>query len=66
MSHFNTGVNVYVPVGGYNPDDIINRGRNYWSFVPTFSYTFLHPKRGHENFRDHRLHGEYREQRYAL
>lgn len=48
MSHFSSGVNVYIPVGGYNPDDIINRGRNYWSFVPTFSYTWLHPKRGHE------------------
>lgn len=48
MSHFSTGVNLYVPVGGYDSNDIINRGRNYWSTVPTATYTWLHPKRGHE------------------
>jgi hypothetical protein len=48
MSHISTGINVYVPVGGYDPNDIINRGRNYWSTVPFTTYTWLHPKRGHE------------------
>lgn len=47
-AHFSGGMNVYVPVSGYDPNDTINRGRNYWSTVPTFSYTWLDPKRGHE------------------
>ena len=47
-SHVSAGLNVYVPVGAYDEDRIINLGRNYWSFDPIVTYTWLHPKRGHE------------------
>jgi hypothetical protein len=47
-SHLSTGVTLYIPVGGYSPDDIINRGRNYWSTTPTATYTWLNPKKGTE------------------
>ena len=46
--HTNVGMNVYAPTGYYNPDSIINLGRNYWSFDPTVTFTWLHPERGHE------------------
>jgi hypothetical protein len=46
--HTNVGLNVYAPTGAYDDDDIINMGRNYWSFDPTLTFTWLHPKRGHE------------------
>jgi hypothetical protein len=46
--HTNVGLNVYAPTGYYNPDSIINLGRNYWSFDPTLTFTWLHPERGHE------------------
>jgi hypothetical protein len=47
-SHFSTGLNEYVPAGSYDASRIINTGRNYWSTTPTFSYTYLNPKKGHE------------------
>jgi hypothetical protein len=46
--HVSTGLSVYVPVGAYDEDRSINLGRNYWSFDPVVTYTWLHPKRGHE------------------
>jgi len=47
-SHVSAGLNVYVPVGAYDEDRIINLGRNYWSFDPVGTFTWLHPERGHE------------------
>ena len=47
-SHISAGINVYIPVGAYDADRIINLGRNYWSFDPVVTYTWLDPKRGHE------------------
>jgi len=46
--HVSAGLTVYLPVGGYDEDRIINLGRNYWSFDPLVTYTWLDPKRGHE------------------
>lgn len=46
--NFSLGCNIFVPIGSYSADRIINLGRNYWSFDPTFAFTWLHPKRGHE------------------
>ena len=47
-SHFTAGLNEYVPSGFYNPNQLVNTGRNYWSTTPIFSYTYLNPKKGHE------------------
>ena len=47
-SHLSAGLSVYVPVGAYDEDRIINLGRNYWSSDPIATYTWLHPERGHE------------------
>jgi hypothetical protein len=47
-SHFSAGMTIYAPTGAYDEDRIINLGRNYWSFDPLVTYTWLHPKRGHE------------------
>jgi len=46
--HLSLGLSVYAPVGAYDEDRIINLGRNYWSFDPIATYTWLHPERGHE------------------
>ena len=47
-SHISAGFNVYIPVGAYDADRIMSLGRNYWSFDPVVTYTWLDPKRGHE------------------
>ena len=46
--HVSTGLTVFLPLGAYDEDRIVNLGRNYWSFDPLVTYTWLHPKRGHE------------------
>ena len=46
--HLTTALNIYAPTGAYSKDRMINLGRNYWSFDPTVSYTWLDSKRGHE------------------
>ncbi|MGR9036057.1 MAG: SphA family protein [Gammaproteobacteria bacterium] len=39
---------VFMPTGYYNADEIVNLGRNYWSFDTIAGLTWLHPTRGHE------------------
>ncbi len=46
--NYSFGLGIYIPNGSYDADDFINLGRNYWSLDPTFSFTWLHPERGHE------------------
>jgi hypothetical protein len=46
--HIAGGLTIFLPVGSYEAGRIINLGRNYWSFDPTVTYTWLDPKRGHE------------------
>lgn len=45
--HWAAGLDVYLPVGSYDEDDIANTGRNYWTFEPVFAFTYL-DKRGIE------------------
>ena len=47
-NHVSAGLSIYTPTGAYDEDRIINLGRNYWSFDPLATYTWLHPQRGHE------------------
>jgi hypothetical protein len=39
---------VFTPSGYYDGDNIINLGRNYWSFDTVAGVTWLHPTGGHE------------------
>jgi hypothetical protein len=39
---------VFMPSGYYNENEIVNLGRNYWSFDTLVGLTWLHPTRGHE------------------
>ncbi len=45
--HFGAGIDVKVPTGSYSRFDIANIGRNYWTFEPTFAFTYLN-KYGYE------------------
>lgn len=39
---------VFVPSGYYDHNEIVNLGRNHWSFDTIAGMTWLHPTRGHE------------------
>jgi len=39
--HWAVGLDVYVPIGEYDKDDIANVGRNYWTFEPVAAATYL-------------------------
>ena len=39
--HYVAGVDIYVPVGSYDENDMANLGRNYWTFEPLFAATYL-------------------------
>ncbi|WP_022947382.1 SphA family protein [Methylohalobius crimeensis] len=39
---------VFMPSGFYDKDEIVNLGRNHWSFDTIVGLTWLHPTRGHE------------------
>lgn len=39
---------VFMPTGYYEAGDLVNLGRNHWSFDTVAGLTWLHPTRGHE------------------
>jgi hypothetical protein len=39
--HVSTGVDIYLPTGDYDDDRLANIGRNYWTFEPLISLTYL-------------------------
>jgi len=39
---------VFMPTGYYKAGDLVNLGRNHWSFDTIAGLTWLHPTRGHE------------------
>lgn len=39
--HWAAGIDVYVPVGAYDEDEIANVGRNYWTIEPVLALTYL-------------------------
>jgi hypothetical protein len=39
--HFATGVDIYIPTGAYDKDDIANVGLNHWTFEPIAAFTFV-------------------------
>jgi len=39
--HFIAALDIYLPTGAYDKDDLANPGRNYWTFEPVFAVTYL-------------------------
>jgi hypothetical protein len=39
--HFATGIDIFIPTGDFDEDDLANIGRNYWTFEPIFGFTYL-------------------------
>lgn len=39
--HSAAGIEVIIPVGAYDKNDIANIGRNYWTIEPVFAFTYL-------------------------
>lgn len=39
--HLTVGLDIYVPVGSYDENDMANIGRNYWTFEPVVAVTCL-------------------------
>jgi hypothetical protein len=39
--HVTAGLDVYIPTGAYDEDDLANLGRNYWTLEPVVALTFL-------------------------
>jgi hypothetical protein len=39
--HFATGVDIYMPTGSYDKDDMANTSRNYWTFEPIVAFTYM-------------------------
>lgn len=38
--HFATGVDIYLPTGAHDKNDMANIGRNYWTFEPILAATY--------------------------
>jgi len=39
--HAVAGLDIYLPVGTYDQDRLVNAGRNYWTFEPAVAFTYL-------------------------
>lgn len=39
--HFATGVDIYIPTGDFDENDLANISRNYWTFEPIFGFTYI-------------------------
>jgi len=39
--HAATGIDIYMPSGSYNRNDMANVGRNYWTFEPVIAGTYM-------------------------
>lgn len=39
--HVATGVDIYIPTGSYDKDELANLGRNYWTFEPILAGTYI-------------------------
>ena len=39
--HAATGIDIYIPTGSYDKNDLANVGRNYWTFEPIVSGTLI-------------------------
>jgi hypothetical protein len=39
--HFATGIDIYMPTGRYDLDDLSKLSRNYWTFEPIVAFTYM-------------------------
>lgn len=39
--HLVTGLDIYIPTGSFDKNDLANLGRNYWTFEPVVGATFI-------------------------
>lgn len=39
--HLLTAIDIYMPTGRYDNDDLANTSRNYWTFEPIFAFTYI-------------------------
>jgi len=39
--HYVAGVDIDIPIGAYDKNDLANIGRNYWTFVPIVAATYM-------------------------
>jgi hypothetical protein len=39
--HMAAGLDIFIPTGNYNKNNLANPGRNYWTFEPIFGTTYL-------------------------
>jgi hypothetical protein len=39
--HLATGIDIYMPTGRYDKDDLANTSRNYWTFEPIVAFTYM-------------------------
>lgn len=39
--HAATGIDIYIPTGSYDKNDLANVGRNYWTFEPILAGTYI-------------------------
>jgi hypothetical protein len=39
--HLATGIDIYMPTGRYDVDDLANTSRNYWTFEPIVAFTYM-------------------------
>lgn len=46
--HYNANVAIFVPVGGFRVNRVVNIGRNYWMLDPEFGITYYNPQTGWE------------------
>lgn len=46
--HYMALVNVYIPTGKYDANEVVNPGHNHWAVEPMFNATYLHEQYGIE------------------
>ena len=39
--HCATGIDIFIPIGNHDIDDLANTSRNFWTFEPAFAFTYL-------------------------
>ncbi len=46
--HWNVSTSVWLPIGSYDKNRLVNTGRNVWAFSPQLGLTYFDPKSGWE------------------
>ena len=49
--HSIVGLDIMIPSGGYNKNDMTNIGRNYWAIQPVYTASYIDPKGWNADFK---------------